>query len=214
MIGENQRQDLTRQPAQPTKPRLPDDPGTDRIAAGDDPAEVAATFPASSAPWAALAEAALRDGRTIEAYAFARTGAAGLLQGHARRWSLTSVRRAFRACPVGCDMDRVGQDRAARLASGGAAEALSSVEKIVLSLARHTPRTGQVSGAVAMTVVRSSTSPGSSSGPSGRIRGGPVVCASHHGRLGLVAPDEAVDAEVSRQGAQAGDERQQDQSEC
>ena len=54
--------------------RLPDDPAADRIAAGDDPAEVAAAFPASSAPWAALAEAALRDGRTIEAYAFARTG--------------------------------------------------------------------------------------------------------------------------------------------
>ena len=54
--------------------RLPDDPGTDRIAAGDDPAEVAAAFPASSAPRAALAEAALHDGRTVEAYAFARTG--------------------------------------------------------------------------------------------------------------------------------------------
>ena len=54
--------------------RLPDDPGSDRIAAGDVPAEVAAAFPASSAPWAALAEAALRDGRTIEAYAYARTG--------------------------------------------------------------------------------------------------------------------------------------------
>jgi hypothetical protein len=54
--------------------RLPEDPGSDRIAAGDDPTEVAAAYPASSAPWAALAEAALRDGQTIEAYAFARTG--------------------------------------------------------------------------------------------------------------------------------------------
>ncbi len=58
--------------AQPT--RLPDDPATTRLAAGDDPAEVAAAYPASCAPWAALAEAALRDGRTIEAYAYARTG--------------------------------------------------------------------------------------------------------------------------------------------
>ena len=54
--------------------RLPDDPGTNRIAAGDDPVAVAAAYPASSAPWAELAEAALRDGRTIEAYAYARTG--------------------------------------------------------------------------------------------------------------------------------------------
>jgi hypothetical protein len=54
--------------------RLPDDPGADRIGAGEDPAEVAAAFPASSAPWAALAEAALRDGEPIAAYAYARTG--------------------------------------------------------------------------------------------------------------------------------------------
>lgn len=54
--------------------RLPDDPAIARLDAGDDPAEVAAAFPASSAPWGALAEAALRDGRTIEAYAYARTG--------------------------------------------------------------------------------------------------------------------------------------------
>ena len=54
--------------------RLPDDPAIARLDAGDDPAEVAAAFPASSAPWAALAEAALQHGRTIEAYAYARTG--------------------------------------------------------------------------------------------------------------------------------------------
>jgi len=35
---------------------------------------VAAAYPASSAAWAALAENALASGRTIEAYAFARTG--------------------------------------------------------------------------------------------------------------------------------------------
>jgi len=54
--------------------RLPDDPAVSQLAAGDDPAQVAAAHPASSAPWAALADAALRDGRTIEAYAYARTG--------------------------------------------------------------------------------------------------------------------------------------------
>ncbi len=58
--------------APPTK--LPDDPSTPRLEAGDDPAEVAAAYPASSAAWAALAEAALRAGRPIEAYAYARTG--------------------------------------------------------------------------------------------------------------------------------------------
>jgi hypothetical protein len=44
------------------------------LSAGTDPAEVAAAHPTSSAAWAALAEAALRGGRTIEAYAYARTG--------------------------------------------------------------------------------------------------------------------------------------------
>jgi Protein of unknown function (DUF3151) len=58
--------------APPTK--LPDDPAVPRLEAGDDPAEVAAAYPASSAAWAALAEAALADGRPVEAYAYARTG--------------------------------------------------------------------------------------------------------------------------------------------
>jgi hypothetical protein len=58
--------------APPTK--LPDDPAIARLEAGDDPAAVAAAYPASSAAWAALAEAALRDGRVVEAYAYARTG--------------------------------------------------------------------------------------------------------------------------------------------
>ncbi len=35
---------------------------------------MAAAYPASSAAWATLAEAALRDGRPIDAYAYARTG--------------------------------------------------------------------------------------------------------------------------------------------
>jgi hypothetical protein len=54
--------------------RLPEDPAAAALAAGDDPALVAAAHPGSCAAWAALAEAALADGRTIEAYAFARTG--------------------------------------------------------------------------------------------------------------------------------------------
>jgi hypothetical protein len=50
-------------------------PGADEaLAAGTDPAEVAAANPTSSAAWAALAEAALAAGSTIEAYAYARTG--------------------------------------------------------------------------------------------------------------------------------------------
>jgi hypothetical protein len=58
--------------APPTK--LPDDPAVERLTAGEDPAEVAAAFPASSAAWAALAEAALAKGKAVEAYAYARTG--------------------------------------------------------------------------------------------------------------------------------------------
>ena len=54
--------------------RLPDDPAIARLKSGEDPETVAAAFPTSSAVWAALAEAALADGRNIEAYAFARTG--------------------------------------------------------------------------------------------------------------------------------------------
>ncbi|HLZ36871.1 MAG TPA: DUF3151 domain-containing protein [Mycobacteriales bacterium] len=61
--------------AGPPPVRLPDD-GEVRSALADtsDPAAVAARFPASSAPWAALAERALAQGRTIDAYAYARTG--------------------------------------------------------------------------------------------------------------------------------------------
>ena len=53
---------------------LPPDPAADELAGGADPAEVAARHPASSVAWAALAEAALADGATITAYAYARTG--------------------------------------------------------------------------------------------------------------------------------------------
>jgi Protein of unknown function (DUF3151) len=54
--------------------RLPSDPASPRLLAGEDPAAVAAALPASSLAWAALAEAALTGGRTVEAYAYARTG--------------------------------------------------------------------------------------------------------------------------------------------
>ena len=59
---------------EPPATLLPVDPGTAALASGTDPAEVAATHPTSSAAWAALAEGALGAGRTIEAYAYARTG--------------------------------------------------------------------------------------------------------------------------------------------
>ena len=54
--------------------RLPDDPALEMLAAGEDPAVVAAAYPASSAAWAVLAEAAFAGGRSVEAYAYARTG--------------------------------------------------------------------------------------------------------------------------------------------
>ena len=59
---------------EPPATRLPVDPGAAALAAGRDPAEVAAAHPTSSAAWAELAETALSGGRTIEAYAYARTG--------------------------------------------------------------------------------------------------------------------------------------------
>jgi hypothetical protein len=54
--------------------RLPEDPAVALLDAGDDPAAVAAQYPTSSAAWARLAENALAHGRTVEAYAYARTG--------------------------------------------------------------------------------------------------------------------------------------------
>ena len=60
---------------EPPATLLPGIPEADDVlAAGADPAEVAAGHPTSSAAWAALAETALEAGRTIEAYAYARTG--------------------------------------------------------------------------------------------------------------------------------------------
>jgi hypothetical protein len=54
--------------------RLPPDVGAELLASGAEPLAVAAAHPASSAAWAALAEAALNGQRPVEAYAYARTG--------------------------------------------------------------------------------------------------------------------------------------------
>jgi hypothetical protein len=54
---------------------LPDEAGPRRaLAAGTPAAQVAAAHPTSCEAWATLAEAAVSDGRTIEGYAYARTG--------------------------------------------------------------------------------------------------------------------------------------------
>ncbi len=54
--------------------RLPVDPGTAELAAGQAPAAVAAAHPGSLAAWGALAEQALAEGRVVDGYAYARTG--------------------------------------------------------------------------------------------------------------------------------------------
>ncbi len=48
--------------------------GRAELAAGADPADVAARFPSYCAAWAALAERAMAAGEPVTAYAFARTG--------------------------------------------------------------------------------------------------------------------------------------------
>ncbi|MGW6280898.1 DUF3151 domain-containing protein [Kribbella sp. NPDC055071] len=58
----------------PPETLLPVDPAAAELAAGAAAVDVAAKFPTSSLAWGVLAEAALADGRTIEAYAYARTG--------------------------------------------------------------------------------------------------------------------------------------------
>ena len=54
--------------------RLPEDPAASRLEAGVAADQVAAAHPTSSLAWATLAEDALEDGRTVEGYAYARTG--------------------------------------------------------------------------------------------------------------------------------------------
>ncbi len=58
----------------PPETLLPVDPAAAELAAGTPAVEVAAKLPASSLAWGTLAEAALAEGKTIEAYAYARTG--------------------------------------------------------------------------------------------------------------------------------------------
>jgi hypothetical protein len=58
----------------PEPTRLPVDPAVAELDRGADAVKVAAAHPASSAAWATLAEAALRDGAPVTAYAYARTG--------------------------------------------------------------------------------------------------------------------------------------------
>ena len=53
---------------------LPPDPGAAELAAGRPPADIASRHPASMEAWGRLAAAALADGRSIDAYAYARTG--------------------------------------------------------------------------------------------------------------------------------------------
>ncbi|WP_404385503.1 DUF3151 domain-containing protein [Knoellia locipacati] len=54
--------------------RLPVDPAARLLGEGVAADQVAAANPTSSLAWATLAEEALADGRTVEGYAYARTG--------------------------------------------------------------------------------------------------------------------------------------------
>ena len=59
---------------EPDPTLLPEEPGATALAGGADPRETAAAHPSSSLAWAVLAEEALAEGRTVEGYAYARTG--------------------------------------------------------------------------------------------------------------------------------------------
>ena len=60
---------------EPPATLLPDEAGPrEALATGMKAVEVAAAHPTSCEAWAVLAEAALAGGRTIEGYAYARTG--------------------------------------------------------------------------------------------------------------------------------------------
>jgi hypothetical protein len=54
---------------------LPEEPEiAERLAAGDEAVDLAAKHPSSSLLWAILADEAYAEGRTVESYAYARTG--------------------------------------------------------------------------------------------------------------------------------------------
>jgi hypothetical protein len=54
---------------------LPEEPEVaERLAAGDEAVDLAAKHPTSSLLWAILADEAYAEGRTVESYAYARTG--------------------------------------------------------------------------------------------------------------------------------------------
>ncbi|QCU76910.1 DUF3151 domain-containing protein [Citricoccus sp. SGAir0253] len=60
---------------QPEPTRLPEEPEVlARIEAGDLPEDIAPRFPKSSLAWSLMAEDAWGEGRTIDAYAYARVG--------------------------------------------------------------------------------------------------------------------------------------------
>nr|WP_207781963.1 DUF3151 domain-containing protein [Phytoactinopolyspora limicola] len=59
----------------PAETKLPDEPAArEALAAGVDPATVAASNPSSSLAWAVLADRAFEAGDVVSSYAFARTG--------------------------------------------------------------------------------------------------------------------------------------------
>ena len=54
---------------------LPQDPELNaRLAAGDEPEDLARRFPSAQLPWALMAEDAWHEGREVDSYAFARVG--------------------------------------------------------------------------------------------------------------------------------------------
>ena len=53
---------------------LPQDPAAEQLAAGAEPDAVVRAHPASPLAWAVLSDQAWADGRSVEAYAFARVG--------------------------------------------------------------------------------------------------------------------------------------------
>jgi len=113
---------------EPPPTELPDDPARELLAAGHPAAEVAAAHPASSLAWAVLAEEALRAGRPVEGYAYARTGyhrGLDALRRHGWRghgpvpWEHEPNRGFLRALhALGQAAERIGEtDEAARCAT-------------------------------------------------------------------------------------------------